>query len=304
MLFFPSLSSFLSSLRTCNHVNSQGRSPLHEAIHQQAEREHPERVKDLLRRGADMDCKDREGETPMMLAVREGKEECVRALLSAGEYRGQRELKAVLEAANIWDETCLHLAASEGRLEMLNMLLEKGAPVNPQNDSGETPLMTAVVNGHESCARALMLAGADLEMVDVNGGTALHMCSVRGHLPCVRMLLKASANPNVKTKSKGDDPPAACRRFWGHNPALGLTDETMNSVLQELEGAQRWGRRWLAVMIQSRQGDRVLVDAMVKRIWEGEGSEQDEQLRVLMGWVVSLPSHGMQGMFRQIVSFL
>ncbi len=44
-------------------------------------------------------------------------------------------------------ESLLHIAAKKGNLSMLKLLVERGAQVNIQDESGNTPLHYATANG-------------------------------------------------------------------------------------------------------------------------------------------------------------
>jgi ankyrin repeat protein len=61
------------------------------------------------------------------------------------------------------------LAAARGRIDYVNLLLDRGAPVDARNDSGWTPLFYAVTQGHGEVAEALLARGADPNAVDRNG---------------------------------------------------------------------------------------------------------------------------------------
>lgn len=72
--------------------------------------------------------------------------------------------------------TCLHEAALEGHLEVVNVLLEKGAAVNKQSSEVgdlETPLMDAAENKHIDIVKTLLEHGADPRIFNINGFTAL-----------------------------------------------------------------------------------------------------------------------------------
>jgi serine/threonine protein kinase len=66
--------------------------------------------------------------------------------------------------------TALHLAAGEGHVDILNVLLKAGADPNAQDRWGGRPLDDAIRNCHEDCAKALKkhgaLAGTIREEVD------------------------------------------------------------------------------------------------------------------------------------------
>jgi ankyrin repeat protein len=76
------------------------------------------------------------------------------------------EVKHILDSGEITVTACqteglykgwslLHAAASKGKLEMVNMLLEAGAPANITNPKGDTPQQVASNAGHSKVAERL-----------------------------------------------------------------------------------------------------------------------------------------------------
>ena len=58
-------------------------------------------------------------------------------------------------------DTPLHSAARWGRIEIVNMLIEAGALIDPKNALNQTPLHYAVVYQHPEVVKVLLKAGAD-----------------------------------------------------------------------------------------------------------------------------------------------
>ena len=57
--------------------------------------------------------------------------------------------------------TLLHMAASEGSIDLVVLILEKGVEINIRDKDGRTSLERAVINGHSDVALLLMLYRAD-----------------------------------------------------------------------------------------------------------------------------------------------
>lgn len=89
----------------------------------------------LLERGADPGVVDDEGETPLHLAARKGHSE-PRLVERMLRFPGL-DLNAK-EGKRGW--TALHGAAQRGRMDIVRILLDAGAEVNPLDGSGCTPL--------------------------------------------------------------------------------------------------------------------------------------------------------------------
>lgn len=67
-------------------------------------------------------------------------------------------------------ETLLHKVREN--LPMLNLLIEKGADIEAQNHTNQTPLMIAAMMGYPAIVERLLEAGADRSKRDVDGRTA------------------------------------------------------------------------------------------------------------------------------------
>ena len=62
--------------------------------------------------------------------------------------------------------TPLFIAASNGRLDVLNCLVENGADVNPRTNNNWTPLMITSKYGHVNILKFLVEHGANLDIQD------------------------------------------------------------------------------------------------------------------------------------------
>jgi ankyrin repeat protein len=59
---------------------------------------------------------------------------------------------------NYW--TPIHLSTAYGHLEIVKLLLERGADVHAVNDEGETPYQVALQQGYREVAELLLKNGA------------------------------------------------------------------------------------------------------------------------------------------------
>jgi uncharacterized protein len=91
----------------------------------------------------------------------------------------------------------LHEAASNGNINIVIDLLQKGAEVDKADGDGRTALMYAAYNGHSQVVRELLAHNARVNMTDVAGRTAL-MFAASGPFPeTVKLLLDHKADPNI-----------------------------------------------------------------------------------------------------------
>lgn len=103
--------------------------------------------------------------------------------------------------------TALHYAAAYGQKEVAELLITKGANVNAKNVYGVTPLAsTAMGRGESRAVAELLIAnGADINAKHRNGSTPLHDAVLNGQPAMVSFLLSAGANAKAKDNN-GETP--------------------------------------------------------------------------------------------------
>jgi ankyrin repeat protein len=94
-------------------------------------------------------------------------------------------------------ETHLHFAIAEGKFELAEGLVVRGADVNLSNKAGTSPLMIASFKGFDSTVEFLLDHGAELEAKDVNGHTALNYAT-RASVPILKLLVTRGASLHTK----------------------------------------------------------------------------------------------------------
>lgn len=145
-------------------------------------------LKDMIRDGADPNTVTRDGNSLLILAVRDGKKNVVYALL---------ESKVRVDFRNANGETALMIAAIQGRTEIASKLVFAGAQIDFK---GWNPLLYAATGGSDQVARMLLDLGANVNAASENGTTPLMMAVRGGHKTTVKLLLARGANPNLKNE--------------------------------------------------------------------------------------------------------
>ncbi|KAG6980589.1 Ankyrin repeat domain-containing protein 50 [Fusarium oxysporum f. sp. conglutinans] len=175
--------------------DSDGRTPLLLA----AAHRHKAVVRLLLDRGAHAEVADKiEGRTPLWWAVERGHEAVVRLLL---------DWDASIEAADKDGRTPLSYAVENGDEAIVRLLLDRGAHAEVADKiEGRTPLWWAVERGHEAVARLLLDRGAPIDAADKWGQTPLLRAAENGHEAVVRLLLDWGAHTNAADKLWGRTP--------------------------------------------------------------------------------------------------
>jgi ankyrin repeat protein len=208
-------------------VDASDRTPLHLAT----ENGHDGAVQVLMRQGADINAKDRDGRAALHFAAEQGHKAILRLLLENGAdvhakmismdegvcygatalhcaaWQGHEVIaQALLQAGadvdeqDRWDaRTALHMAAQEGHEAVVRLLVENKAAVDGSlNDHQATPLILAATNGHEAVVRLLLSKGANINRTDSDGDPALHSAAFSGHETVVRLLLDHGADPTAR----------------------------------------------------------------------------------------------------------
>ena len=92
--------------------------------------------------------------------------------------------------SNAWNGvTPIHYAIDFGDLEMVNVLLARGADVNAKSESGLTPLHLCASRNQLDIARATLLKGARVNDTNCTGETPLHLAATQGHTEMAALLL-------------------------------------------------------------------------------------------------------------------
>ena len=180
-------------------------------------------IERLLAAGADREARDGNGRTPLHVAVYRKRYDAARLLLAKGSDANALDrqrydavtiaavaddvpmLKLVLEggasAKNVtspYDGTALIAAAHLGHVEVVQILIKAGAPLDHVNNLTWTALMESIVLGdggkrHTETLRALVAAGANLNIPDRAGIAPLAHARGRGYKEMVAILEKAGA---------------------------------------------------------------------------------------------------------------
>ena len=130
--------------------------------------------------------------------------------------------------------TLLHVACFLGRVDMVLLLLLRGANINTQDNSCFSPLMVALQFLHADCANILIERGADLNIFNVIGHTALHVACIFGCFDSIQCLLDNDANPNA-IDFEGRTP-LMCAIPRGHVQAVHILLSNKSTSIAILDG--------------------------------------------------------------------
>jgi hypothetical protein len=179
-------------------------------------------ARSLLLIGSDINAKDQLECTPLHRAASKGHMEVLRLLLEQGanpyavEYNGMAALhfaslhghlpavNLLLQRTdvNVQDKdgyTPLFLATRSQNVQMIAVLISKGADVNMKNKLGNTPLHEAVRRANLAIVKLLYSKGADVNVQNIHGWTPLHLAA-HGLAEIVKYLVARGADINVKNE--------------------------------------------------------------------------------------------------------
>ncbi|MBQ9578800.1 MAG: ankyrin repeat domain-containing protein [Ottowia sp.] len=162
-------------------------------------------------------------------AIMRGDTEAVRLLLASGG--------ADIHAADRFLQySALTLAAAEGHVPILNMLIGAGAVVNATDASGKTALMHAAQAGKTAAAACLLEHKANTEITaPPSDWTALLFAAAHGRTDCARLLLEKGANISARAYNDCDALQLAAE--YGHTEMLAfLLQQGMDIKAHDADG--------------------------------------------------------------------
>ena len=148
-----------------------------------------ELTNELLRDGASVRARRREGDTALHHAVKATEPEVARVLLDHG---------ADIELRDLSGATPLFLAIEANRPKAVALLIERGANVNSPGRSAVAPIAAAAFNGSEPIVALLLEKAADANAADNTGKTAIVYAVARGFTRIAERLLLAGVDVNAR----------------------------------------------------------------------------------------------------------
>lgn len=100
----------------------------------------------------------------------------------------------------------LHLAAADGNIELIGLIVRAGGECNAINENGETPLHFAAASGSVASVMCLVRKGSVLEVEDEEGRTPVEWALESGHKNVVRLLIAlGSPRPRIEPGDEDKD---------------------------------------------------------------------------------------------------
>jgi ankyrin repeat protein len=170
-------------------------------------------VEALLRRGFDPNSVDPKGQAALLVALRLPSPDVAKVLIAHPEtkveVRSQKDESPLMLAAIKGElDLCrqliardadvnkpgwapLHYAATSGKAQVVQLLLDHYAYIDAESPNGSTPLMMAAMYGSAEAVKVLLAAGADATIKNALGLTALDFAQKAGHDDAVALIAGA-----------------------------------------------------------------------------------------------------------------
>ncbi|CAB0030052.1 unnamed protein product [Trichogramma brassicae] len=183
--------------------NRWGDTPLHLALRNNRKRI----TKWLLRRGADPNAPNERGQTPLhaMTQPRPRDDRLVKMF-----FRVSRGSELRIDAQDDEGSAPLHLAVRRGHARALELLLRRGADPNVIDARGATPLHRVCEDRHELAELFFALCDLAREPAQINvrdneGNAPLHLALRKASRETMELLLRRGADPNL-ANAQGETP--------------------------------------------------------------------------------------------------
>jgi ankyrin repeat protein len=207
-------------------------------------------IRTIAEEGVDVNVyADANGESSLYRATRFGRVAVVQGLLELGADVGR--------TAN--GTTCLCVAARNGHLAMLELLVKKGlARVNQRGNTGETALHGAAGTCDLRSAKFLVACGCPIDAVDCYGRTALNYarCACRSDFLIFKKFLESAAKLSSEKDYRG------LLKLCNRNTTYYFLKLKGNELRYAVILAVRYGRK----VMDDKDEEGAMIDPFLKKL--------------------------------------
>ena len=169
-----------------------------------------ERVEFLIESSQDyINTRNEEGQTPLIFAATEGREEILIFLLNSGSDIDKTDEDG--------DTALMNVARNGSRENIIEILLNRGADINLQNNNGYSAFMLAVRFNPSNVINTLetfLNVGADIHLRDVEGNTALQLAIMDEKEDLIIFLIEKGSD--IESQNNVGDTPLIIATYSGY----------------------------------------------------------------------------------------
>lgn len=182
-------------------------------VHYAAANSNPDILKILIEKKAEVNERDVNKTTPLMIACKLGRLQNVQQFLECQEerlkklnpkdvdYEFQKDFNRYVNTLGKKKKTALHIAAKHGHSKIVERLIEHGANIDAKNSKMETPLCLAAKKGHYKVCEVLINAKANIHGLNRQLKSPIILAATNGHIHIVSLLLRKGVNVNFSDVS-------------------------------------------------------------------------------------------------------
>ncbi|KAI8074120.1 ankyrin repeat-containing domain protein [Gongronella butleri] len=187
-------------------------------------------------------------------------------------------VKATSTSDNIW------VAAGDGQLDRVKMLLEEGVDPNGKDEFGYTPIHAAVSYNQKEVLEYLLNHGGDINVEDSDKDTPLYVCE---SVDMAKFMLDRGASAEHKNDEGISPAQNAWDEGWKDVAQLlaDITHETLDTEDEALAAAVAETSSLEATFADDGEADEAFaaqVEQVMMRIQDNGGVEDEEELRQIV----------------------
>lgn len=157
-----------------------------------------------------------EGMIVIMLLVASGCTPSIHDAIARGNVEVVKSLldkdPDLVKAVDGKGKTPLHSAVTYKRMDVMELLLDKGADIGARDITGMTPLHVAAMLGRSDEAKWLLEHGADPEVKDDYGDMPIHTAAIFGNGQIIGLFVSQGMSPDIPN-GEGQTPEDIAREY-------------------------------------------------------------------------------------------
>eukprot|EP00756_Hemistasia_phaeocysticola_P067352 Hpha_TRINITY_DN98_c0_g1::TRINITY_DN98_c0_g1_i1::g.110058::m.110058 len=172
-------------------MDKYGSPPLYNAC---LKNDNPKLVEFLLDKGASVDLRNEDDETPLFIAAYNNRLECMKVLIARGAK--------INGAYGYYADSPLHVCVRNNFPEAMELLLDNGAQINAKNKHNETALFLACFMNRKFLAITLLMRKAGKTIQNRDGKDCFYIASEKKHKEILAALQASGPAELIELKKR------------------------------------------------------------------------------------------------------